>query len=201
MRDSWFIAMPLVELTERSETHATDRALAKRISHGESLALAEAYDAHHAVARALARRLMGNSASAEDLVHDAFVALPNAARAFEGRSSLRTFILSVVVNQARNARRATARRLRVVDEYELLPTQPSESPEAREERRQLGLILLRLLDALPMEQRLVVVLCLVEERTSTEVAEIMGIPEATVRTRLFHARQKLRDGFEKEQHP
>jgi RNA polymerase sigma-70 factor (ECF subfamily) len=49
-----------------------------------------------------------------------------------------------------------------------------------------------------MEQRLVVVLCMVEERTSREAAEIMSIPEATVRTRLFHARQKLRDGFEKE---
>ena len=198
MRDSWTLAMPQLESQTEDVARSEERALALRIAEGDVNALAAAYDAHHQVARALARRILSNHASAEDLVHDAFVALPSAARGFEGRSSLRTFILSVVVNQARNAKRATARRLRAMDELELLPTPDVESPEEREERRQLGLLLLRLLDALPMEQRLVVVLCMVEERTSRETAEIMSIPEATVRTRLFHARQKLRDGFEKE---
>jgi RNA polymerase sigma-70 factor (ECF subfamily) len=49
------------------------------------------------------------------------------------------------------------------------------------------------LDALPLEQRVVVVLAEIEERTSTEIAAIVGAPEGTVRTRLFHAKRKLRE--------
>jgi RNA polymerase sigma-70 factor (ECF subfamily) len=52
-------------------------------------------------------------------------------------------------------------------------------------------VLERALDALPIDQRVVVVLCEVEGRTSGEVARIVGAPETTVRTRLFHARRKL----------
>ena len=52
--------------------------------------------------------------------------------------------------------------------------------------------LTRALDDLPLDQRVAFVLCEVEERTSREVAEIVGVPEATVRTRLFHAKKKLR---------
>jgi RNA polymerase sigma-70 factor (ECF subfamily) len=49
-----------------------------------------------------------------------------------------------------------------------------------------------------MEQRVAIVLCVVEERTSVEAAEIVGVPEATMRTRVFHARRKLRELMESE---
>ena len=52
------------------------------------------------------------------------------------------------------------------------------------------------LDALPIEQRVAFVLCEVEDRTSREAAEIIGAPEGTVRTRLFHAKRKLREELE-----
>jgi RNA polymerase sigma-70 factor (ECF subfamily) len=174
-----------------------DRELAQRLARGDSSALAQAYDAHHHVVRAFARRLTGSVASAEDLVHDVFVALPSAARGFEGRSSLRTFILSVAVNHARNARRATARRLGAMERLYVEPHQEVESPETLDERRQLAELLSKLLDELPMDQRVAVVLCIIEERTSVEAAEIAGVPEATMRTRLFHARRKLRERFER----
>ena len=78
----------------------------------------------------------------------------------------------------------------------LEPRSASETPEELEDRRRLALLLSRLLDELPMEQRVAVVLCVIEERTSVEAAEIAGVPEATVRTRLFHARRKLRERLE-----
>ena len=126
------------------------------------------------------------------------VALPDAAKRFEGRSSLRTFILSVAVNHARNARRATARRLGALERLHVEPRTESETPEELEERRRLAELLARLLDELPLDQRVAVVLCMIEERTSVEAAEIAGVPEATIRTRLFHARRKLREMFERE---
>jgi RNA polymerase sigma-70 factor (ECF subfamily) len=53
------------------------------------------------------------------------------------------------------------------------------------------------MDELSFDHRSAFVLCEVEERSSREVAEILGVPEGTVRTRLFHARQKLRASLEK----
>jgi RNA polymerase sigma-70 factor (ECF subfamily) len=178
--------------------HVPDHvALARRIAQGDAAALGGAYDAHHHAVRAFARRLTGSDAAAEDLVHDVFVALPGALRSFDGRSSLRTFILSVAVNYARNARRAIARRLGAMERLQNEPSSESESPEAHDERRRLAELFARLLDELPVDQRITVVLCVIEERTSVEAAEIVGVPEATVRTRLFHARRKLREGFER----
>jgi RNA polymerase sigma-70 factor (ECF subfamily) len=179
-------------------SYTGEEALIEQLARGESTALATAYDSHEHAVRAFARRLVGSAAAAEDLVHDVFVALPAAVRGFQGRSSLRTFILSVAVNHARNARRATARRLSALERLHVEPRTESETPEELEERRRLAELLSRLLDELPMEQRVAVVLCMIEERTSTEAAIIAGVPEATVRTRLFHARRKLRDMFERE---
>ena len=172
--------------------------LVRALARGEPSALAAAYDAHESAVRAFARRLVGSAAAAEDLVHDVFVALPAAVKRFEGRSSLRTFILSVAVNHARNARRATARRIGALERMHVEPRSESETPEDLEERRRLAELLSRLLDELPMDQRVAVVLCMIEERTSVEAAVIAGVPEATIRTRLFHARRKLREMFERE---
>ncbi len=172
--------------------------LVANLVRGDTTALGAVYDAHHGVVRAFARRLTGSDAAAEDLVHDVFVALPSALRGFEGRSSLRTFLLSVAVNHARNARRATARRLSAMERLHAEPEhRRAETPEDERERRELAEMLSRLLDELPMDQRVVVVLCVLEERTSTEAAEIVGVPEATIRTRLFYARRKLREGLER----
>lgn len=66
-------------------------------------------------------------------------------------------------------------------------------PERGASDRQLADALQRALDALPLDQRVAFVLCEVEERTSVEAAEITGAPEATMRTRLFHAKRKLRE--------
>ena len=53
----------------------------------------------------------------------------------------------------------------------------------------------RAMDALPLEQRTALVLCDLEDHTSAEAAAVLGVPEGTVRTRLFHARRKLREAL------
>jgi len=78
------------------------------------------------------------------------------------------------------------------------PPASSPNPETQAGRAQLAATLTRALDALPLEQRVAVVLCEVEERTAAEAAQIVGVPEATIRTRAFHARRKLRDALSKD---
>jgi RNA polymerase sigma-70 factor (ECF subfamily) len=80
----------------------------------------------------------------------------------------------------------------------LEPVGQSSDPEQHAARVALAAALNRALDTLPLDQRVVVVLCDVEERTAVEAAAITGAPEATVRTRLFNARRKLRARLERE---
>jgi RNA polymerase sigma-70 factor (ECF subfamily) len=192
------LAAPIAGLFSMTKRTVVSDLLVARLQRGEAAALAEAYDAHHEVVRAFARRLLGDHAAAEDLVHDVFVALPDLIGRFEGRSSLRTYLLSIAANHARHARRSRARRLGAYERLHDEPRSGSETPEEEAERRALAATLQRMLEELPMDQRIVVVLCLVEERTSVEAAEIVGVPEATVRTRLFYARKKLREMMDAE---
>ncbi len=180
------------------DTTFEERRLIARLAKNETAALGEAYDLHHGAVRGFGRRLLGSDAAAEDLVHDVFLQLPKVIGRFEGRSSLRTFLMSIAVNLSRNARRAGSRRSDALERMHLEPRTEGETPQELEERRRMAILLARLLDELPIEQRVTVVLCVIEERTSGEAAEIEGVPEATVRTRLFHARRKLRERLEKE---
>jgi RNA polymerase sigma-70 factor (ECF subfamily) len=169
-----------------------------RLQRSDPSAVAQVYDAHHAAVRAFAKRLLGDAATAEDLLHEVFVSLPRAARNFRGDSALRTFLISIAVNHARHYLRAAQRRRRAISAYGELKHGEASDPEHEARRRELAELLTRALDALPLEQRVAFVLCEVEERTSAEAAKIVGSPEATVRTRLFHAKKKLRLALESE---
>jgi RNA polymerase sigma-70 factor (ECF subfamily) len=195
------MTMPgLAMVTEQAlgEVAEPEDALVVRLQRADPGAVAEVYDAHHAAVRAFAKRLLGDAAAAEDLVHEVFVSLPKASRNFRGESSLRTFLISVAVNHARHHVRAAQRRRRAISAYGELPSADARDPEHEARRKELAELLTRALDTLPVEQRVAFVLCEVEERTSREAAEIVGAPEATLRTRLFHAKKKLRQALETE---
>lgn len=175
-----------------------DGDLIERLQRGEPRALGEVYDLYHSVVRTFAKRLVGEAAAAEDLVHEVFVSLPRAMQRYRGESSLRTFLIAVAINHARHYVRAAARRRKTIESFSMQPPANIPDPEATARRKELARALNRALDALPMDQRVAFVLCEVEERTSKEAATIVGAPEATVRTRLFHAKKKLRVSLERE---
>lgn len=171
----------------------TPHALVVRLGRGDGAALTMVYKQHHTAVRAFAQRLVGDIEAAEDLVQDVFVALPSAISRFRGDCALRTFLVSIAVNHAKNHVRSAARRRAAMGRLAREPEGSSRSPEQDIERARLGSRLMAALDELPLEQRVVVVLSEIEERTSTEIATIVDAPEGTVRTRLFHAKRKLRD--------
>ena len=184
--------LPMPDSLPHAPSPASDETIAAA-ARGEPAAVGALYDAHHRPVRVPATRLLGDPAAAEDLVHDVFVALPRALARFEGRAQLRTFVLSITVNLARKKVRSLARRRAAMKRLADQPAPPGDGdPEGAHRRRRLAEALDRALAALPEAQREAFVLCVVEERSSTEVAEILEVPEGTVRTRLFHARKKLR---------
>jgi RNA polymerase sigma-70 factor (ECF subfamily) len=171
-------------------------AFLSRLGRGDALAVGELYDQNHSAVRAFCRRLVGENAAAEDLVHEVFVSLPRAMHGFRGQSSLRTFLISIAVNHARHHVRAAARRRNAMARLGAEPNGRVVDPEQVAERQQLAHALAEALDALPLDQRVAFVLCEIEEHSSRVAAEIVGAPEGTVRTRVFHAKRKLREELE-----
>lgn len=179
---------------EPSSLDALDKLALARLLAGNADALGELFDRHAAAVLGFARRLLGDESSAQDLLQEVFLTLDQAARSFRGQSSLRTFLLSIAVNHSRHFVRAAARKRAV--EHRLEQASPlsteSDSPEGLLLRAELAKQLSDAMETLPLDQRVAFVLSEVDDLTSTEVAQIVGAPEATVRTRVFHARTKLR---------
>lgn len=160
---------------------------------GDLAALATAFDRWHQRVRVLARRLLSDPAAAEDVVQDVFTVLPRAVRRFRGDADLETFLLGIAVKRVRHHRRAALRRRKALERLRAVDRRGPVDPEQDAYRRQLGARLAAALDELPLPQRVAFVLCEVEELTSVQAAVIADAPEATIRTRLFHARRRLRD--------
>jgi RNA polymerase sigma-70 factor (ECF subfamily) len=155
--------------------------------------VAELYDAHHDAVRSFGRRLLGDAVAAEDLVHDVFVRVPAAMRRHRGESSVRTFLLSIAVNVAKKHVRAAARRRAAHERVASIDAIAPTTPEENAARRELADALHGALDALPLDQRVAFVLLEIEERSSADAARIARVPEPTIRTRLFHAKRRLRE--------
>jgi RNA polymerase sigma-70 factor, ECF subfamily len=170
---------------------------------GDLKAVGALYDEHHETVRRFARRLLGEEMYAEDLVHEVFLALPRAIQSYRGDSTLGSFLLGMTVQHARHHLRSVRRRRSWFERAEKEPEpvmvgQNEEGPAERVERKQLAELLSRCLDRLSLDHRATFVLLEVEGRSSREVGDILGIPEGTVRTRLLHAKKKLREFIAEE---
>jgi RNA polymerase sigma-70 factor (ECF subfamily) len=174
-----------------------DARRADRIRDGDAAALGELYDRHAAAALAVAMRIVGGRDEAEDVVHDAFVAVWRKIDRFDAqRGSLRAWLLTVVRNRAID--RVRARRTAVdvddADERSLLRTGSNPTWEAALDRAAAS-DLRGAMAALPDEQRRALELAYFEGYTYREVAEITGVPPGTANGRLRLALAKLRDAL------
>jgi RNA polymerase sigma-70 factor (ECF subfamily) len=174
-----------------------DALLASRIRSGDAEALGELYDRYASVAVATAQRVVGGRDEAEDVVHDAFVAVWKKIDRFDAeRGSLRGWLMTVVRNRAID--RVRARRTTVdvddADERSLLRTGPNPTSDDALRAAAAG-DLRSALAALPDEQRRSVELAYFEGYTYREVAELTGVPAGTANGRLRLALAKLRDSL------
>jgi RNA polymerase sigma-70 factor (ECF subfamily) len=161
------------------------------IAQGDAEAIREAYRAHHVAVRAFAGRFLGDTAAAEDLVHDVFVALPRAIRRFRGDSSFEGFLIGMAVNLARRHLRSSKRRRGALAKLSVEPPSTPELPDQAASDRELSLRLMHALDGLPDKLRIAFVLVQIEERDASEVSALLRVPASTVRARVRAARTRL----------
>ncbi len=172
-----------------------DQLLAERLRSGDREALGLLYDRYASVAMAVAVRVVSDRDLAEDLVHDAYVAVWQKIDRFDpSRGSLRSWLLTIVRNRAIDRLRGARPSIEVgeADEQSLLRTGPNPTWEAAVERRSAA-ELHDALEQLPEEQREAVELAYFAGRTYREIAVLTGVPQGTANGRLRLALAKLRD--------
>jgi len=180
-----------------SDERFADARLAERVRAGETDALGELYDRYASIALATALRVVGSREEAEDVVHDAFVAVWRKIDRFDTeRGSLRAWLMTVVRNRAID--RVRARRSTVdvddADERSLLRTGPNPTWEDALRRASAG-DLRAAMAGLPDEQRRAVELAYFEGYTYREVAQITEVAPGTANGRLRLALGKLRESL------
>ena len=170
----------------------SDDVLISRMASGEQAALRALMDRHQVRISRFVRRFVSDRSLVEDLVCDTFFAAWQQAPHFENRSSVATWLMAIARYKALSAR-----------ERQILPTEPLDDvlattivdtglqPDCAVERDDWGRFLRQCLGSLPAEQAQLIELVYYRDKSIKEVALLMGIPENTVKSRMFLARKKL----------
>ena len=168
----------------------SDEVLISRIAGGDRLAMQVLYARHHVRVYRFVLRLVRNGATAEDLISDVFLDIWRQAGKFEGRSAASTWMLSIARFKALSALRR--RPDEELDEATAGAIEdPSDDPEVSLEKKDKSVLIRKCLTGLSAEHREIIDLVYYHEKSVEEVAEIVGIPENTVKTRMFYARKRL----------
>jgi len=136
-----------------------------------------------------------DQAAAEDLMQQAYVELLSGNARFDNKSSLKTFVFSVVQNLARSRYRRLASRLRLVKTYEATsidPTVDMLEPGSDSDRGQRNSIVWQQVQQLPPRQRDIVELVFCREMTVEAASAVMGVTKGTGRVHYDRAKKALR---------
>ncbi len=196
----------LPALATASERMA-DAELAVRAAGGDQLAFECIMRRHNRLLFRTARSILQSDAEAEDAMQDAYLRAWRALGGFRAEARLSTWLVRIVINESlgrmrrRGAQVIPLEPANPSDEHQS-PAWEEDDPEQRPERMAIRAEMRRVMEAridtLPEAFRSVFMLRAVEEMSVEEVASVLEIPEATVRSRFFRARSLLREGLSRE---
>jgi RNA polymerase sigma-70 factor (ECF subfamily) len=205
------------------ERQDEDAELARRIASGDGAAFALVVRRHHAAVLRVARSYVRAAAAAEDVAQETWIGVMRGAHRFEGRSSLKSWILAIAVNCAKERHAREGRAIpfsALASGDDTSAVEPSRfrgesdpypghwisggepqswdgAIEARLLTRELRLLLSDAITALPDAQRLVITLRDVEGLSGAETAAALGVTEANQRVLLHRARARVRAALER----
>jgi RNA polymerase sigma-70 factor (ECF subfamily) len=191
---------PLRALTW-SDAAGADWALVQQCAAGDEEACARLVTDHQRMVFQLALHLLGDAQEAMDVSQEVFLRVFRTLPQFRGQSTLRTWIYRIVVNQASNRQRWWRRRHRsqqvAWDDHTAAHGEIAESrnfamPDRVLQQRETSTRVWGALDALPFDQRTVIVLREIDGLSYEEIAASIGVAVGTVKSRLARARESLR---------
>lgn len=179
----------------------SDLDLVGRVAKGDRAAVRLLFMRHHARIYRFVARQTGSEAMADDVANDVFLELWRKAGAFEGRSEVSTWLLGIARFKALSALRKRKEDW-ISDDDAAAVADDADTPEVAVMKDNKGEALKRMVAALPEEHRTVIDLAYYHGKSVSEIADVLSIPVATVKTRMFYARKKLGEalkaaGFER----
>ena len=166
----------------------SDQSLIARVAEGDRRALQRLFVRHQHRVYRFVLRLVSNTATAEDIVSEVFIELWRHAANFERRAQVSTWLLAIARNKALSAMR---RRIDApLDEAMAVPDQ-AVTVEENFDAGQRSAALRTCLQQLSPSHREIIDLVYYHEKSVDEVSAIVGVPAATVKTRMFYARKRL----------
>jgi len=170
----------------------SDNMLLESIADGGRSAMHIFYSRHNLRVYRFVLRIVRNATLAEDLTSQVFLDVWRTARQFERRSQVCTWLLSIARFKALTALRQ--RRHEDIDQEHVLEiADQSDTPETSLERNKTSAILRACIAKLSAAHREIINLVYYHEKSVEEVGAIIGIPQSTVKTRMFYARKQLAD--------
>lgn len=184
-------AIPLFRIS-RPYNNNTDETLIPLIADGDESAFAEIYDRYsERLLHFFYRMLHGDEQRAQDFLQDIAIKLIEKAHTFRGESRFSTWIFTVASNMCRNEFRKTNRSTTTAHDQLDRRIHPDPGVEDRMVDGAFATLLAEALKILEPEKREVFVLRFQEELSVREISDIVGCPEGTVKSRLFHATRKI----------
>ena len=170
---------------------SSDETLIERIAAGNKLAMQALFARHRTYVYRWLLRFVSNETLAEDLLSEVFLDVWRQAGRFECRSSVSTWLMSIARHKALSARRRRTEGVELDEEIEATIADPANDPEVALQEKDRGELLRRALIRLSPEHRQVIDLVYYHEKSVDEIAHILDVPSAIVKTRMFYARKKL----------
>lgn len=167
-----------------------DAELVSRLAEGDKAALSALFTRHHTRIYRFLVRMTGNDAVADELANEVFLDLWRKPTAFNGQSRVSTYLFAIARFKAISLMRKRSES-EMDDETAAQVEDLSDTPEVVAQKADKSQVLKDAVGALPEEFRVVVDLAYYQEMSISEIAQILDIEEATVRTRMFRARKKL----------
>jgi RNA polymerase sigma-70 factor, ECF subfamily len=170
--------------------NVSDEALIEAIVQGDRHAMTLLYGRHNLRVYRFILRMAGDATLAEDLVSEVFLEVWRHADGFAARSQVSTWLLAIARNKMFSARRRHAEES--LDEHRAAAIEDlADDPEISAQKNDRSAIIRQCLSQLSAAHREVVDLVYYHEKTLDEVAQIVGAPLSTIKTRMFYARQRM----------
>jgi RNA polymerase sigma-70 factor (ECF subfamily) len=170
--------------------HGSDRDLLNLIADGDKLAPRALFARHNVRVHRFVRRLVGDEMLTEDLVNEVFVEVWRNAHRFQGNSEVSTWILAIARFKALSSLRR--RKDDELDDVEAAAIQDtSDDPEISLQKKNRVTILRECMSHLSPDHREIIDNVYYREKSVDEVAEIVGVPRNTVKTRIYYARKHM----------
>jgi RNA polymerase sigma-70 factor (ECF subfamily) len=192
---------PAYAQTEAGSDRALDQLLVERVQHGDQRAYEELVVKYERKIQRMLARMVRDAAEVEDITQEAFIKAYRALPQFRGESAFYTWLYRIALNSARNHLVAQGRR-KVPMTTELSADEAdtgelgeslrdNNTPESELMSKQVAQTVNRALEQLPEDLRTAITLREMEGLSYDEIAETMGCPVGTVRSRIFRAREAV----------